>query len=84
MENEDNLPPYKLVHCSFRDQLEAAAVLKKDCRLEILKDGNTVEVSGKIRDIFTLKGAEYLLMEEGPSIRLDLIVSFNGIPNNIS
>jgi Rho-binding antiterminator len=81
---KNNLPPYRIVSCGFRDVMEAATVLRKSTVLIILNENEIEEtIEGLIRDIFTEKGAEYLVMNGGRIIRLDRVMSVDGVAENV-
>ncbi|HVT04362.1 MAG TPA: Rho-binding antiterminator [Thermoanaerobaculia bacterium] len=70
---------YSPVSCDYHDQLEAAAMHGKEVRLEFEQQGARQDQRGKIGDVFTEDGAEYVRFEGGKGalkIRLDEIVSF--------
>lgn len=69
---------YEPVSCDYHDQLEAAAMHQKDVELEFELEGVTQRERGKIADVFTADGAEFVKFEspDGPlEIRLDRIIS---------
>ena len=69
---------YEPVSCDYHDQLEAAAMHKKDVELEFDLDGVTQTEKGKIADVFTANGAEFVKFESETGqieIRLDQIIS---------
>lgn len=69
---------YQPVSCDYHDQLEAAAMHKKDVELEFDLEGVTQRGRGKIADVYTANGAEFVKFEskDGPlDIRLDRIIS---------
>ena len=75
---------YQSISCSYYDQLEAYATKRTECEILFSDNGNESVVKGIITDIFAKDGAEYLKMNNALVIRLDKIISINGIPvNNI-
>ena len=69
---------YEPVSCDYHDQLEAAAMHKQDVELEFDLEGVTQRDRGKIADVYTAHGAEYVKFDssQGPlEIRLDRIIS---------
>ena len=69
---------YEPVSCDYHDRLEAAAMHRKDVELEFDLEGVTQRGRGKIADVYTADGAEFVKFEsqEGPlDIRLDRIIS---------
>ena len=74
---------YEPVSCDYHDQLEAAAMHKEDVELEFELDGLTQRERGKIADVFTANGAEFVRFDapSGPlEIRLDQIISMRESP----
>lgn len=75
---------YQPISCSFYDELEAWATLKKHCVIEYQgEDGNELKVEGKIVDFFIKDKVEYLKLDSTQSIRLDYLIRVNGkaLPN---
>lgn len=69
---------YEPVSCDYHDQLEAAAMHKSEVELEFELAGVTQHERGKIEDVYTADGAEFVRFasESGPlEIRLDHIIS---------
>lgn len=75
---------YKPVDCGFYDRLEAAAVLRKTVEIEFLKDDSSVTSEAVIKDLRAVNGAEFLILTDGTEIRLDRIVSVDGISSGNS
>lgn len=70
---------YEPVSCDYHDQLEAAAMHKQRVELEFNLDGMTQKEVGKIEDVYTANGAEFVKFaaDDGAlDIRLDQIISF--------
>lgn len=70
---------YEPVSCDYHDQLEAAAMHKSEVELEFDLEGVTQKNRGRIADVYTANGAEFVKFESesGPvEIRLDQIISF--------
>ena len=69
---------YEPVSCDYHDQLEAAAMHKSEVELEFDLDGVTQKEKGKVEDVYTADGAEFIRFgaDSGPlEIRLDHIIS---------
>ena len=70
---------YEPVSCDYHDELEAAAMHKKDVELEFDLEGVTQKGRGKIGDVYTANGAEFVkfVADDGGhlEIRLDQIIS---------
>lgn len=63
---------YRPIDCNVHDLLESFSVLRKRCRIDFeTADGTRRSVTGRITDIFTRDGAEYLRTDDGTEIRLD-------------
>ena len=70
---------YKPINCSFYDELEAAATLKKYIRIQYLSTlQEMLTIDAVIKDLFIKEGAEYMQLNTGEEIRLDRIVSIDG------
>ena len=69
---------YEPVSCDYHDQLEAAAMHKSRVELEFELEGVPQRESGRIADVYTANGAEFVKFDSdgGPvEIRLDHIIS---------
>ena len=69
---------YQPVSCDYHDQLEAAAMHRKPVELEFDLEGVTQKERGRIEDVYTADGAEFVRFasDTGPlEIRLDHIIS---------
>ncbi len=68
---------YRPISCDAHDELEAAAVKRLDVELEFDRQGVRQRERGKITDVHTADGAEFVTLET-PSgtvdVRLDEIV----------
>lgn len=70
---------YIPISCSFYDELEALATLRKLATIKYAEgESPSKTAEGKIKDFFIREGAEYLLLDTGLEIRLDHIISVNG------
>ncbi len=71
--------PYTPISCSFYDRLEEAATLSKNVLIEYLANNKT-EVRKSIITTIRLKDKiEWLVLEDGSEIRLDRILSLDGV-----
>ncbi|MEA2491031.1 MAG: Modulator of Rho-dependent transcription termination [Acidobacteriota bacterium] len=69
---------YEPVSCDYHDQLEAAAMHKQVVELEFDLEGVTQKERGKIEDVYTANGAEFVRFAADSGaleIRLDHIIS---------
>lgn len=73
---------YEPIDCSLHDRYEAAAVTKRRVKLTWMDGGESLERSGLITDVRVQAGAEYLVLEDGTSIRLDHITTFEELPRS--
>lgn len=69
---------YEPVSCDYHDELEAAAMHRDPVELEFELDGVTQRERGRVEDVYTSDGAEFIRFaaDSGPlEIRLDHIIS---------
>jgi len=78
MNNESK--PYIPISCSFYDYLETAATLKQTASISYKQDNSLLEIESRIKNLFVKDKIEYMELENGQLIRLDLLVTFNGKP----
>lgn len=74
-------PPYLPIDCTYYDRLEAWATLQESCSI-LWADQNGVRrlIDSRILDLILKDGVEYLVAANDLHIRLDQLVSINGIP----
>lgn len=66
---------YVSIACSFHDRLEHLAMRRRHCRIRYQENGHEALIEGRIQDILTTGGAEYLVLANGEGrIRLDRIL----------
>lgn len=72
---------YRLVACSFHDELEAWATLRQTCQI-IYRDaeGQEQTVTSKIIDVYAVNRADFIKLQDGTIIRLDHLMSVNDKP----
>ena len=72
--------PYQPISCSFYDELELLAIRQKECEI-IYRDGaGTLQsTTTKIVDFKIEEKVEYMILENGEKIRLDFLISVDGI-----
>jgi len=72
--------PYKTIDCSLHDRLESAATLRQLVRIIYRgTDGNQQETEDRLVDVFAKNGEEFLKTTNGDLIRLDMLVSVDGV-----
>jgi len=69
---------YTPISCSLYDFLEAAATKHTVCEIVYAVTGGTETILGRIDDLYSKSGVEYLRLENGFEIRLDALIYFNG------
>jgi Rho-binding antiterminator len=70
---------YEPVSCDYHDQLEAAAVTKREVEIEFDDRGVRQRERGLVGDVYSADGAEFVRFDAGNGsvdVRLDQIVSF--------
>ncbi len=70
---------YQPIDCSLHDRFEAAVVTRRTVRLAWTDGDALVERTGLITDVRVQAGAEYLVLEDGTSVRLDHIRAFEEV-----
>lgn len=71
---------YKPISCDFYDELEAAALRRLSNEIVYLNEqGVETLVSGVVITLKTLNKEEFLTLDSGLTIRLDRLISLNGI-----
>jgi GNAT superfamily N-acetyltransferase/transcriptional antiterminator Rof (Rho-off) len=71
---------YAPIACSLHDQLEAAATLRRPVALTVATaDGSRTLTGERVVDIGTRAGAEYARLSSGLDVRLDRILSLDGV-----
>jgi len=75
--------PYVPINCSFYDYLEEAATHGQLATIEYREETAVRKIKSRIKTLFIENKVEYMMLENGTSIRLDYLVSFNGktLPN---
>lgn len=71
---------YHPISCDFHDELQLIALRKMVVPIVCQKpDGGETTIESKIADLYTREKEEFLLLPSGEEIRLDRLVSVNGI-----
>ena len=72
---------YNPIDCRFYDELLAYATLRRPCKIIYrTEDGQELFAQGAIADIYTEGTAEYLRLQEGPTVRLDRLQFISPLP----
>ncbi len=70
---------YKPIACQLYDQLEILSMRGEECTIQYLNQGESKTASGKIVDLFPISSVEYLKLDSGKTLRLDMLVKINDI-----
>ena len=70
---------YRPIDCTFHDELELRAVRRVRCEL-VYRDAAGAEQLryGRIVDLSTRDGEEYLRLDDGTDVRLDRVIRVDG------
>lgn len=71
---------YKPISCEFHDVLESLATRHKNAEVEYLNtEGKLRKINAVIQDVYARGGVEFLALSSGDTLRLDQLVSVNGV-----
>ena len=73
------MKPYQPLDCNFYDVLDATSIKRKTVPIIIIEDNIQKTIETKIIDLYAKDSIEYMVMEDNKTIRLDQIVSVDGI-----
>lgn len=73
------IKPYQPIDCNFYDILEATAIKRKTVAIVIKEDDIQRTIETKIIDLYAKNSIEYMVMDNNKTIRLDQIVSVDGV-----
>lgn len=72
---------YVPINCSYYDELEAIATLRKQVEVEYYDDKKPLKVEKVgIKDFFTKDKEEFVVLSNGLTLRLDQLISVDGKP----
>lgn len=70
---------YQPINCSYYDELEALATLRKVATIIYKNDeGEEVVQQTRIKDLYARNKEEFMVLENGVQFRLDRLVSADG------
>jgi Rho-binding antiterminator len=70
---------YQPISCNFYDHLEATATMRKRVIIHYLDtSGKETSILAKIKDLFVKEKVEYMVLDNGLTIRLDHILDVDG------
>ncbi|MDX2305056.1 MAG: hypothetical protein NW226_19760 [Microscillaceae bacterium] len=71
---------YTPINCDFYDRLEAWATERTLLHIDYQhEEGHLQKTQAKILDLVTKEGAEFMILSNNLSIRLDYLLAINGI-----
>jgi Rho-binding antiterminator len=71
---------YLPIYCGYHDVILAKATEKRYCKIQYFTDIHEfTTVNNMIKDVFTKEKAEFMVLTTGEQIRLDRIVSIDGV-----
>jgi Rho-binding antiterminator len=80
MSDHDSPTDYQPINCELHDVLEAAATLRKPVAiLSTSPDGASSRRKARITDIFGKDRIEYVVLDNGETIRLDALTEVDGV-----
>lgn len=72
--------PYHPVSCDFHSELELRALRRQPTKIRYRNvDESETTLTATIADLYTRNGEEFLLLPNGLEIRLDRLVSVDGL-----
>ena len=80
MSEHDSPDGYQPINCELHDVLEAAATLRKQVSVvSAAPDGVSTRREARITDIFGKDRIEYVVLDNGETIRLDQLTEVDGV-----
>lgn len=71
---------YSPIDCGFHDVLLSKATLREYCKIQYYTEiKEFITTNSLIKDVFTKDGEEFMELTLGENIRLDRVVSINGM-----
>lgn len=77
---QDNI--YKPINCNLYDVLLAKATLKKECLITFISNEKKETTTATIVDVYTKTKEEFMQLNNEMHIRLDKIISVDGVMIN--
>ena len=71
--------PYAPIDCSFYDRLEHWAIRRTSVEVVWTDEGTERRTTARIADVFARAGADYLRLDDGTEVRLDRLVTVDGL-----
>jgi len=65
---------YEPIHCGLHDIIEDRIVRRGDCTVVYCVDEKTRSYTGRLVDVFSRDGAEFVKFEQGDLVRLDRLL----------
>lgn len=74
-------PDYRPIDCGLHDELQLRVLRGRSVEVRWIEaDGDERRSVGRVTDVFSRDGAEYLRLEDGRDVRLDHLALVDGIP----
>lgn len=71
---------YRPISCTFHDRLEDHAVRRSEVPVRIrMPDGTEIDFRARILDLFARDGADWVVFSPDITVRLDRLVSVDGV-----
>jgi Rho-binding antiterminator len=75
-----SMQAYVPINCEFHDVLEATAVRGRAAVIRYLDEHGALQFAeARIRDLYARNAMEYMQLDDGSVIRLDQVVSVDGV-----
>jgi len=72
--------PYRPISCDFHSELELLALRRSHVEITYRNDdGSPANIAAQIVDLYARNSEEFLLLPDGREIRLDQLVSVDGL-----
>ena len=70
---------YTPIDCNYYDKIEETIVFRKEVLLEYVgEQGESIQLTTKIKDTLAVSGEEFIVLPDGEKIRMDRIVQIDG------
>lgn len=80
MSDLDSSAPYQPISCELHDVLESAATLRKQVPIAATgADGAATHREARITDIYGKDRIEYVVLDNGETLRLDALTEVDGV-----
>ena len=70
---------YEPIPCGLHDLIEDRIVRRVDCRIIYCVNEKTLSYTGRLVDVFSRDGAEFVKFEQGNLVRLDYLIKVDEV-----